>query len=70
MSMDESIHTEASRDSDVCYSLNVLPFRVADEVHLSPEVELPLGRCDWGFAKVWVKDLSSIKVITWYMVVF
>ena len=46
MSMDDSIHTEASRDSDVCYSLNVLPFRVADEVHPSPEVELPLGRCD------------------------
>ena len=46
MSMDYSIHAEASRDSDVCYSLDVLPFRVTDEVHVSPEAALPLGRLD------------------------
>ena len=46
MFIDDSIHAEASRDSDVCYSLDVLPFRVTDEVHVSPEAALPLGRLD------------------------
>ena len=46
MSMDNSIQVETSGDSDVCYSLDVLPFRVTDEVHVSPEAALPLGRLD------------------------
>ena len=46
MSLDDDITVEDAGVGDACYSHEVLPFRVTDEVHDAHEASFPLGRFD------------------------